>query len=71
MEALGDFVTSPGLAAETFTLFRASALERTGPGGGVDAEDIGVHLVPRSELGAFLKAARARGCAVDKLLAFL
>ncbi|EMD84024.1 NUDIX hydrolase [Pacificimonas flava] len=71
MESLGDFVTSPGLTAESFTLFRASGLERTGSGGGVADEDIRVHLVPRSDLRDFLANARARGCAVDKLLALI
>ena len=62
---LGDYATSAGMSAEMFTLFRARGLRRTGAGGGVDGEDITVHLVPVAELAAWLAAARARGCAID------
>ena len=48
-----------------FTLFRARGLRRTGAGGGVDGEDITVHVVPVAELAVWLAAARARGCAID------
>ena len=48
-----------------FTLFRARGLTRTGPGGGVDGEDINVHVVPLAGLGAWLDAARGRGCVID------
>ncbi len=65
---LGDFATSPGMSAEMFTLFRASGLARTGPGGGVDSEYITVHVVPLNGLGAWLDAARGRGCVIDSRL---
>lgn len=72
LEPLGDFASSPGLSSETFTLFRASSLARTGPGGGIDGEDIRVHLVPLGELDSYLADARARGIAIDtRLLACL
>lgn len=64
-EPLGDFATSPGMSRETFTLFRATGLTRTGPGGGVAGEDITVHVVPLAALGGWLVAARARGCVID------
>ena len=48
-----------------FTLFRARGLTRTAPGGGVDGEDIIVHVVPLAGLGDWLAAARARGCVID------
>ena len=62
---LGVYATSPGMSSETFTLFRASDLERHGPGGGVDGEDIVVHVVALAGLGAWLDAQRARGLVVD------
>ena len=69
---VGDYATSAGMSAETFTLFRARGLTRTGAGGGVDGEDIVVHVVPLAELGAWLAAARVRGCAIDcRLIAAL
>lgn len=68
LDNLGDFATSAGMSAEMFTLFRASGLTRTGPGGGIAGEDIIVHVVPLSEIGGWLAAARARGCAIDSRL---
>jgi len=65
---LGDFATSPGMSAEMFTLFRARGLTRTGPGGGVDGEDIIVHVVPLAGVAEWLDAARARGCVIDSRL---
>ena len=62
---IGDFATSAGMSSETFTLFRATGLTRTGPGGGVDGEDITVHVVPLAAIGGWLDAARARGCVID------
>ena len=64
-ETIGEFATSPGMSAEMFTLFRATGLTRTGPGGGVAGEDITVHVVPLAGLAGWLAGARARGCAID------
>ena len=64
-EDLGEFATSPGMTSETFHLFRATGLTRTGPGGGVDGENIAVHLVPLAELGRFAAAKRADGVKID------
>ncbi len=62
---LGAFATSPGMSNEMFHLFRASGLVRNGPGGGVDGEDIVVHVVALSSLAAFLSAKRAAGLVID------
>lgn len=71
-EDLGEFASSPGMVGETFRLFRATGLTRIGPGGGVDGEDIVVHVVPLDGVADFLAAKRAENCAVDvKLLAVL
>jgi ADP-ribose pyrophosphatase len=66
---LGSFATSPGMSSEMFQLFRATGLARTGPGGGVDGEDIRVHVVPLAMLAAFIAAQRDRGCIIDCRLA--
>ena len=71
VEALGDFYSSPGMVSESYTLVRATDLVRTGPGGGVDGEDIEVHRVPLAGLAAFVAAKRQQGCAMDTRLLLL
>ncbi len=72
MESLGEFYSSPGMVSESFTLFRAHDLQRTGNGGGVDGEDIHVHRVPLARLTAQIGAWREQGYALDvKLLLLL
>ena len=71
MVELGRFYSSPGMSSEGFTLLRAEGLTRTGEGGGVEGEEIRVHLVPLAEVPAFVARKRAEGCAIDvKLLLF-
>ena len=64
-EDVGAFATSPGMSSEMFTLFRASGLERMGPGGGVGGEDITVHVVAIAGMAEFLAAKRGEGLVVD------
>ena len=72
MERVGEFWSSPGMASESFTLFRATDLVRVGEGGGVGSEDIAVHRVPLAGIGGFIAERRAAGVAVDvKLLVLL
>ena len=72
MEQAGQFYSSPGMVSESFTLFRAHDLRRTGAGGGVDGEDIRVHRVPIDSLAGRLAEWRAQGYAMDvKLLLLL
>jgi len=72
IERLGEFQSSPGMVAESFSLVRAHGIRKVGEGGGTDNEDITVHLVPRAEIPAFIEQRRAAGCAVDvKLLLFM
>lgn len=72
IEPLGDYYSSPGMVAESFTLVRATGLNRIGAGGGVDGEDIVTHLVPRADIGAFIAGKRAEGVGIDvKLLLLL
>lgn len=65
LEDLGTFYSSPGMLGESFTLVRASELERTGTGGGTKGENITVYRVPLAEIAAFVAAKRAEGCGVD------
>ena len=72
VERLGEFYSSPGMLAESFTLVRVHEVRRIGQGGGDEHEDIAVHLVARSEIPNFLEQKRAEGFGIDvKLLLFL
>jgi ADP-ribose pyrophosphatase len=72
IEPLGRFASSPGMSAESFTLVRATGLEKVGAGGGVPGEDITVHRVPLAEVERFVAAKRATGVAMDvKMLVLL
>ena len=71
-ETIGEFWSSPGMVTESFTLLRASGLEKVGPGGGTPGEAITVHRVALAELEEFLAARRAMGNAIDvRLLTLL
>jgi len=72
MVDLGEFWSSPGMVSESFRLFRALDLVKTGDGGGVPGEDIRVHRVALDGLADWIAAQRADGYAVDvKLLTLL
>jgi len=72
IELLGEYFSSPGMAAEGFTLVRAHGLKRVGEGGGNEHEEIEVHLVRRSDLAEFVAKKRGEGCAIDvKMLLLL
>ncbi|MBC7521602.1 MAG: NUDIX hydrolase [Sandarakinorhabdus sp.] len=62
---IGIFATSPGMSSEVFSLFKATGLRRTGTGGGVDGEDIVVHVVPLKTLVDFLDGQRTAGLVID------
>lgn len=68
---IGEFYSSPGMVSESFTLFRASGLTKTGEGGGTDGEDIIVHRVPLARLGQEIEGFRARGAGIDVRLLML
>lgn len=61
----GAFATSPGMSSEMFTLFKATALTRTAAGGGVDNENITVHVVALASVSNFLAIQRAAGLIID------
>lgn len=68
LDDLGEYATSPGITSETFHLFRARGLTRTGPGGGVAGEAITVHVVALAGLGEWLDARRRDGAMIDSRL---
>ena len=71
IERLGEFHSSPGMVAESFTLVRAHGVHKVGEGGGNEHEDITVHLVAREDIPAFVQSRRDAGSAIDvKLLLF-
>ncbi len=72
MVDLGEYWSSPGMVSESFRLFRALDLVKTGDGGGVPGEDIRVHRVPLAHLADWIAEQRKQGYAVDvKLLTLL
>jgi len=72
IERLGRFASSPGMVSESFTLVRATGLEKVAKGGGVSGEDIVVHRVALHDVPAFVAAKRDEGLAMDvKLLLLL
>jgi ADP-ribose pyrophosphatase len=71
IERLGDFYSSPGMLAESFTLVRAHGVRKVGAGGGTGGEDIAVHLVRRADLPALIEARRQEGVGIDAKLLML
>ena len=56
--------TSPGMTDEVAAFFLATGLSKTGAGGGVEGEDIVVHLVPLNRAHAFLMNCSREGKSV-------
>lgn len=56
---------SAGLSGETLWFYRALELERVGPGGGDDSEQITVHTVALAEVDDWLEARQRDGTPVD------
>ncbi|HET8881764.1 MAG TPA: NUDIX hydrolase [Solimonas sp.] len=54
-----------GLTSEMLHLVRIRGLQRVGAGGGVDGEDITVHLVPLAEVDGWLRAKSADGLLIE------
>jgi ADP-ribose pyrophosphatase len=72
VERLGEFLASPGMLSEGFTLVRLHGVRKVGEGGGDENEDINVHLVAREDIPNFVEQKRAEGFGVDvKLLIFM
>lgn len=71
MEVIGEFYSSPGMVSESFTLLRARGLEKVGPGGGTEGEDITVHRVPLAGIATFVEDQRKQGLGIDVRLLML
>lgn len=57
--------TAPGLTSEFSNIVFVEGLEKVHAGGGVDGEDITVHVVPLAQIDNWLDAQRARGLLVE------
>jgi len=68
LEFIHEGPSSSGMSNEIIAFVRAWDLEKVGPGGGDETEDIIVHEVPRSEAGAWLFARAAEGYSIDPKL---
>jgi len=65
VEHLATGPSSPGITSEIVGLYRARGVQKVGEGGGVDGEDITVHLVALDELDGWLQTKAAAGVLVD------
>lgn len=65
LERVTEGPLSAGLTSEVVTVFVATGLERVGPGGGDDTEDITLYEVPLDEAPAWLQARAAAGSLID------
>ena len=65
VEVVGEFYSSPGMVSESFTLLRAHDLEKVGPGGGTDSEEITVHRVPICGIEQAIADWRRQGLGID------
>jgi ADP-ribose pyrophosphatase len=61
LELVATTATSPGMANEMVHFVLAWNLDRVGPGGGIDNENIVVHEVPIGEVRAWLRARERDG----------
>lgn len=57
--------STAGMSDEIITFLLAEGLERVGPGGGDDSEDIRVHVVPLDDACTWLSARRGEGFYLD------
>ncbi len=57
--------SSGGMTSEVVSFLHASGLTKVGPGGGVEGEDITVHVVPGREVMSWLRRKEAEGCLLD------
>ena len=64
MTRLADASSSAGLTSEMVTFFRATQLRRESAGGGVESEDIVVHLVPEANVGEWLGEQARQGAII-------
>lgn len=64
-EVLLSGPVAAGMTSEMLHLVRIRGLQRVGAGGGVDGEDITVHLVPLAQIDGWLQAKAAEGLLIE------
>jgi len=65
MELLTNGAPSAGSNTVILSIYKATGLRKTGPGGGDHTEDITVHEVPIPEVRSWLKQREAMGNVID------
>jgi ADP-ribose pyrophosphatase len=65
IELVGSSPSSPGITSEIIRMYRATGLTRQASGGGVEGEEITVHLVARDDIEPWLKRRESEGVLVD------
>ena len=65
MDLLTEGAPSPGSSSIILTVFGATGLKKTAPGGGDHAEDITIHEVPLGDVPAWLEKKRHKGAVID------
>lgn len=68
MEFIHEGPSSSGMSTEMIAFVRAWDLEKVGPGGGDETEDIIVHEIPRPEAARWLFERAAEGYSIDPKL---
>lgn len=68
VEFVHEGPSSSGMSTEMIAFVRAWDLQKVGPGGGDEHENIVAHEVPRKEAGAWLFAKAAEGYSIDPKL---
>jgi ADP-ribose pyrophosphatase len=65
LERVAAGTSTAGLSDERLILYVAHGVERVGPGGGDEHEDIAVHLIPLAEVEAWLAEREVAGACID------
>ncbi len=68
LEFVHEGPSSSGMSTEMIAFVRARGLQKVGPGGGDESENIVVHEVPRTGAGTWLFARAAEGYSIDPKL---
>ena len=65
LQVLARAPSSGGMTSEIVSFLLATGLTKTGAGGGVDGEDITVHVVPLGDVRDWLRRREVEGCLLD------
>lgn len=65
LRVLARAPSSGGMTSEVIAFLHATELAKVGPGGGVEGEDITVHVVPIEGIGGWLRHREADGFLID------